>query len=224
MRERNIKDPPNDEHGSQGSRESHLDPRQPLQEGSRPAKGRRQPRSSAITKTAAASLRMETKAQAQDGGERWTWWKRCQRCEYLSCLGIIILRLAFLLGTIIWLFSTSSSVRHAHHRSADSGQGLNDIIPHGYALNEWWQMVNFSAHASNITNCYACTHMPSSVGTPGIWPYNMTMKKATCIIGLTTHPGSKPISQGNFSAPLNLTWLKSHLLGLDCTAQVDLLA
>lgn len=77
---------------------------------------------------------------------------------------------------------------------------------HGYTLNAWWRQVNYSAFLNQFTNCYACTHMPTTAGNADLWLYSTTRKRTKCIMELAMHPGDRSnIDNADYSVPLNFS-------------------
>ncbi|XP_024656311.2 uncharacterized protein LOC112431823 [Maylandia zebra] len=124
---------------------------------------------------------------------------------------------------------TFASVRDNKSRYMEKRQTLYDKgkytkFPHGYATNFWWQFMNTTAHLNNKTDCYACTHMPLSSQTSGLWPYSIPEDRSWCLLVLATHPGYGTLwSKANYSIPAKATWRSSSLTNVNCSGQTYLL-
>ncbi|XP_030581271.1 endogenous retrovirus group PABLB member 1 Env polyprotein-like isoform X1 [Archocentrus centrarchus] len=95
--------------------------------------------------------------------------------------------------------------------------------PHEYATNEWWQLMNVTAHVNNWTNCYVCAHMPVAGHNTGLRPYNVSWEHSWCLYGLATHPGRRAKwSEANFTSILNVKGISSPI-NRNCSMLTDLL-
>ncbi|XP_023811375.1 uncharacterized protein LOC110014031 [Oryzias latipes] len=71
---------------------------------------------------------------------------------------------------------------------------------HSYSTNLWWQLMNRTAHDSNITSCYVCTFMPYASHNTGLRPGNFTKRQQNCLYELSTHPGYNRTNRTTFNS------------------------
>ncbi|XP_039864779.1 uncharacterized protein LOC120719561 [Simochromis diagramma] len=129
-----------------------------------------------------------------------------------------------LAGLLIFASVRDNKSRYMKKRQTLYDKGKYTKFPHGYATNFWWQVMNTTAHLNNKTDCYACTHMPLSSQTSGLWPYSIPEDRSWCLLGLATHPGYGTLwSKANYSIPAKATWRSSSLTNVNCSGQTNLL-
>ncbi|XP_030283341.1 uncharacterized protein LOC115587645 [Sparus aurata] len=119
-------------------------------------------------------------------------WSCPQWCMDLWVFPVVLLLM--ITGGVIWFrlrcpCKHNQTLRRGKRTTKDHLPHAD--YPHGFATNEWWQVMNTTAHLNNQTNCYVCNHMPVSTNSPGLWPYPADGDRTACLVGLATHHWSK---------------------------------
>uniref|UniRef100_A0A8C6SQ21 Envelope protein n=1 Tax=Neogobius melanostomus TaxID=47308 RepID=A0A8C6SQ21_9GOBI len=137
---------------------------------------------------------------------------------WMVICGLSVVSVMIVIPVLLFEECLKISPEVVNKRYVDRGE-----IMYHYQANMWWRYINYTAHLTNNTDCYVCTHLPVSTTHTGIYATTPNDTQILCLVALSIHPGQwRDLASGDMSVPAQLP--KEGLLkDTPCHAELDLL-